>query len=215
MTSINKRGRPPYDDVLTPAEWRVVEAVRHGMTNSEIAARRGISLDAVKFHVANALQKLSLESRFELRRWNGVRRSSQLSTREVQVSETKLRAIGQIARSVRNVASAKRFYGEVLGLPHLYSFGNLAFFDCGDGVRLFLSEGDGGPSESILYFRVEDVRWTHDQLTRRGVEFTHAPHMIHRHDDGAEEWMAFFKDDEGRPLAIMAQVQSQGASENG
>jgi hypothetical protein len=32
-------------------------------------------------------------------------------------------------------------------------------------------------------------------------------HMIHRHDDGTEEWMAFFKDNEGRPLAIMAQVR--------
>jgi len=30
--------------------------------------------------------------------------------------------------------------------------------------------------------------------------------MIHRHDNGDEEWMAFFKDNEDRPLAIMAQV---------
>ena len=50
------RGRPPHDDVLTPAEWRVVEGVRHGMTNPEIARRQGVSLDAVKYHVANALQ---------------------------------------------------------------------------------------------------------------------------------------------------------------
>jgi hypothetical protein len=26
--------------------------------------------------------------------------------------------------------------------------------------------------------------------------------MIHRHADGREEWMAFFKDDEGRDLAL-------------
>jgi len=31
--------------------------------------------------------------------------------------------------------------------------------------------------------------------------------MIHRHDDGTEEWMAFFKDNDGRPLGIMAQVK--------
>jgi methylmalonyl-CoA/ethylmalonyl-CoA epimerase len=30
--------------------------------------------------------------------------------------------------------------------------------------------------------------------------------MIHRHADGTEEWMAFFEDPDGRPLAIMAQV---------
>ena len=114
--------------------------------------------------------------------------------------------IGQIARTVKDIAAARRWYGEVLGLEHLYSFGNLAFYDCG-GVRLFLSEGDGGPSESILYFRVDDVRTAHTALAARGIEFTNAPHMIHRHEDGAEEWMAFFTDNEQRPLAIMAQVR--------
>lgn len=175
------------------------------MTNPEIAARRGVSVDAVKFHVANALGKLGFTSRAELRGWDGVRRNSPLWAREVQVSETKLGAVGQIARSVKDVKAATVFYGEVLGLPHLYSFGNLAFFDCG-GVRLFLSEGDGGPAESLIYFRVEDIRSAHDQLAERGVEFTHAPHMIHRHEDGTEEWMAFFTDNEGRPLAVMAQA---------
>ena len=53
-----RRGRPPVDDVLTPAEWRTVHAVQHGLTNRQIAERRGISVDAVKYHVANALEKL-------------------------------------------------------------------------------------------------------------------------------------------------------------
>ena len=43
-------------------------------------------------------------------------------------------------------------------------------------------------------------------LKARGVEFTNAPHMIFRHANGTEEWMAFFKDPEGRPLALMEQV---------
>ena len=30
--------------------------------------------------------------------------------------------------------------------------------------------------------------------------------MIHRHENGVEEWMAFFKDPDGRPLALMAQT---------
>jgi DNA-binding CsgD family transcriptional regulator/catechol 2,3-dioxygenase-like lactoylglutathione lyase family enzyme len=207
MTSQRDRGRPPYPDVLTPAEWRVVEAVRHGMTNPLIAQRQGVSLDAVKYHVANALQKLGFSSRTELRHWDGVRRDSKLSNQEPTMTETlTLGPIGQIARSVKDIAAARHWYGEVLGLPHLYSFGNLAFFDCG-GVRLFLSEGDGGPAESILYFRVDDVRSAHATLAARGIEFTNAPHMIHKHDDGVEEWMAFFTDNEARPLAIMAQVR--------
>lgn len=201
------RGRPPYDDILTPAEWRVVEAVRHGLSNPDIARRLGVSLDAVKYHVANALKKLGFNGRAELRMWDGVRRDSNLAKMEVSMeTQLALGAIGQIARSVNDVEAARRWYGETLGLPHLYSFGNLAFFDCG-GVRLFLSEGDGGPAESILYFRVPDVRSAQTQLSAKGVEFTHAPHMIHRHADGTEEWMAFFKDNEGRPLAIMSQAK--------
>jgi DNA-binding CsgD family transcriptional regulator/catechol 2,3-dioxygenase-like lactoylglutathione lyase family enzyme len=208
MTAPRDRGRPPHPDILTPAEWRVVEAVRHGMTNSEIAKRRGISLDAVKYHVANALLKLGFSKRAELRRWNGVRRDSNLFTREsTMTQDMKLGAIGQIARSVKDIAAATRWYGEALGLDHLYSFGNLAFFDCG-GVRLFLSEGEKDSSDSILYFRVEDIRAAEALLESRGVVFTNAPHMIHRHDDGTEEWMAFFADNEDRPLAIMAQVRS-------
>ena len=78
MSNHGKRGRPPHGDVLTPAEWRVVEAVRHGLNNRQIAERRGISVDAVKYHVANALSKLGLARRAELRRWNGVARGSAL-----------------------------------------------------------------------------------------------------------------------------------------
>jgi DNA-binding CsgD family transcriptional regulator/catechol 2,3-dioxygenase-like lactoylglutathione lyase family enzyme len=206
MSSQRERGRPPHPDVLTPGEWRVIEAVRHGMRNREIADGQGVSIDAVKYHVANALQKLGLSSRAELRRWNGIRRDSHLHAKELSMEQDiKLGALGQIARTVKDIAAARTWYAEVLGLTHLYSFGNLAFFDCG-GVRLFLSEGDGPASESILYFQVEDVRAAHAALAARGLEFTHAPHMIHRHANGQEEWMAVFNDNEGRPLAIMSKA---------
>jgi len=206
MASPRERGRPAHPDVLTPAEWRVVEAVRHGLRNREIAARQGVSMEAVKFHVANALQKLGMSSRHQLRRWAGVRRDSQLFLKERSMEQpVKLGVLGQISRTVRDIAAARTWYGEMLGLPHLYSFGNLAFFDCG-GVRLFLSEGEASPSESVLYFLVDDVRTAHASLSARGLEFTHAPHMIHRHADGTEEWMAFLKDNEGRPLAIMSKA---------
>ena len=121
--------------------------------------------------------------------------------------DLKLGPIGQISRSVREIRSAERWYAETLGCTHLYTFGNLAFFDCG-GTRLMLTQADApSMSESLLYFRVTDIERAHAELKRRGVEFTNAPHMIHRHADGTEEWMAFFKDPEGRPLAIMSQVK--------
>jgi len=210
MESPRARGRPAHADVLTPAEWRVVEAVRHGLTNPDIARRQGVSLDAVKFHVANALQKLGFSSRAQLRQWGGVRRDSNLFRQEVHMDQTiRLGPVGQIARSVKEIEAAKAWYGEVLGLEHLYSFGNIAFFNC-NGLRLFLSEGDGAASDSILYFSVEDVRSAAPALMARGVEFINAPHMIHRHEDGAEEWMAFFKDNEARPLAIMSRTRGEG-----
>src|ERR1700744_3117320 len=125
------RGRPPYKDLLTPAEWRVAEAVRHGLTNSQIARLQGVSADAVKYHVANILQKLELSRRNDLRQWAGVRRDSNLYVKEPRMTDNlQLGAIFQISRSVRNIKDAEEWYGEVLGLKHLYSFGNLAFFDC-------------------------------------------------------------------------------------
>ena len=93
----------------------------------------------------------------------------------------------------------------LLGVRGFLAVAELAFFDCG-GARLFLSEGDGAAAESILYFRVPDIRTAHESLARRGVDFINAPHMIHRHADGTEEWLAVFNDNEGRPLAIMAQA---------
>jgi DNA-binding CsgD family transcriptional regulator/catechol 2,3-dioxygenase-like lactoylglutathione lyase family enzyme len=208
MSGSQKRGWPPHDDVLTPAEWRVVEAVRHGKGNREIARRRGISADAVKFHLSNVLQKLGLPNRLALRRWKGVARSSALSKKESRMDEPlALGPIAQIARTVKDIEAARRWYGEVLGLKHLYSFGAMAFYDCG-GVRLYLASGEGAPqSESILYFRVSDIRAAQKALEAKGVSFINAPHLIHRHADGTEEWLAIFKDNEDRPLGLMAQVE--------
>ena len=113
-------------------------------------------------------------------------------------------SIGQLSRSVADIAQAEAWWRDVLGVPHLYTFGSLAFFDCG-GVRLMLSAEPGEAQASIIYFRVDDIAASHAELGARGVAFIGAPHMIHRHADGTEEWMAFFSDNEGRPLAIMSQ----------
>lgn len=209
MPRTTRRGRPPHDDVLTPTEWRIAHAIQHGMSNREIARRRGISLDAVKFHVANILQKLELADRHALKRWFRAPRDSRLHREREHVSaELNLGRIGQISRTVRDVQEAEAWYRDVLGLPHLFTFGKLAFFDCA-GTRLLLSEGDSEPTtESILYLFVEDIEGAHRALQARGAEFLSAPHMIHKHADGTEEWMAFFKDPEGRPLAIMSQAKA-------
>ena len=214
MKKVTKRprGRPPHADLLTPTEWRTVHAVQHGMTNAEIARRRGVSVDAVKFHVTNALAKLGLKDRKALRAWFRAPRDGALAREERKVMDNTLGSIGQIARSVGDVAASEKFYRDVLGLPHLYTFGALAFFDCG-GTRLMLAQEKGGAvRESVLYLRVSDIAKAHEALMSRGVKFTHAPHMIHRHADGTEEWMAFFEDPDARPMAIMCQRRAANST---
>jgi DNA-binding CsgD family transcriptional regulator len=205
MASRSRRGRPPHDDVLTPAEWRTVHAVKHGMTSRQIAERRGISIDAVKYHIANALAKLGVANRKELRQWHRAPKDGALRDNTMN-SQLAMGPIAQIARSVQDIKQAEAWYKNILGLPHLYTFGNLAFFDC-NGTRLMLSQESAVVPESILYMRVGNIGAAYELLKSRGVEFINAPHMVHRHADGTEEWLSMLKDPEGRPLGIMAQAK--------
>lgn len=209
-----KRGRPPHPDVLTPIEWRTVNAVRHGMSNRQIARGRGVSLDAVKYHLRNVLGKLGLADRAALRQWRGVPNDSALSRTEKNMAAgLQLGELGQVGRQVADVKRAEAWYRDVLGLKHIATFpspiGDLVFFDCG-GTRLFLARerGDSPGEQNVLYFRVPDIDAAYDDLKGRGIEFVNAPHLIFRHPDGTEEWMAFFKDCEGQMLAIMSQVKA-------
>src|SRR6516165_12543938 len=207
MTMKRKRGRPPHDDILTRTEWTIVHAVQHGLTTREIAKRKGVSPDAVKFHITNAMAKLGISNRKSLRQWFQAPRQSALHNQESRMTATpELGSLAQIARTVKDIKQSEVWYRDVLGLPHLFTFGTFSFFDCG-GVRLYLSQAqaDAGP-ESILYFRVDDINRAHAELSAKGVEFLNAPHLIHRHPDGTEEWLSMFKDIEGRPLALMSQV---------
>lgn len=119
-----------------------------------------------------------------------------------------LGAVAQVSLQIRDVARAETFYGRTLGLPHVFTFGDLAFFDAG-GLRIYLQRQDESawrPS-SVLYFLVEDIVSAHDDLARRGVKVTAGPRLIFRHPDtGIEEWFAFFEDSEGNMLAITSRV---------
>src|SRR3990172_3672295 len=103
------------------------------------------------------------------------------------------------------------WYRDILGLTHMYTYGKLAFFDCG-GTRLMVEERTiidvpNLHNDSVLYFRVVDINAAHDKLHSRGVSFRGAPHMIFKHPDGTEEWMAFFDDMDGGLLALMSEVK--------
>jgi DNA-binding CsgD family transcriptional regulator len=63
------RGRPPHPDILTPREFEVLELLREGLTNPEIAERMGIGRETVKYHVSEILGKLGMSSRDEAALW--------------------------------------------------------------------------------------------------------------------------------------------------
>lgn len=206
MVRTGRRGRPPHADILTPAEWKIVHLAQHGLSNRQMAHRRGISLDAVKFHLSNVIAKLGLQNKRALRNWFQEPKHSALNRRSEEMTDSLNGTIGQISRKVSDIDHSEAWYRDALGLPHLYRFGDLSFFDC-NGTRLFLERLDAPlPEDSVIYFQVADIAHSYEMLKGRGIEFLSAPHMIHRHDNGVEEWMAFFNDPDGRPLAIMSQV---------
>jgi DNA-binding CsgD family transcriptional regulator len=67
---MSKRGRPRHPDVLTPRQQEVLERVREGKTNREIASEMGISPDGVKFHVSEILSRTGASRRREAAQWS-------------------------------------------------------------------------------------------------------------------------------------------------
>jgi methylmalonyl-CoA/ethylmalonyl-CoA epimerase len=115
--------------------------------------------------------------------------------------------IGQISIVVHDLQRATVFYRDTLGLPLLFTAGNLAFFDCG-GVRLML-----GPAEtpeldhpsSILYFRVPDINAAHRRLLHLSVKIEAPPRLIAPMPT-YDLWMMGFRDTEGNLMELMSEV---------
>jgi len=114
--------------------------------------------------------------------------------------------IHQISMRAHDIERAVRFYRDALGLPLLFTAPpGLAFFNCG-GVRLMLSrpEPEFDHPGSVLYFYVDNIAESHQQLASRGVTFRSAPHKIATLAD-REVWLADFDDTEGNVLALMSE----------
>src|SRR5918996_819110 len=71
VSAAMRRGRPPYPDLLTPREQEVLELLRRGLTNQQIAERLRISLPGARYHVSEILSKLGVSSRQEAAAWTG------------------------------------------------------------------------------------------------------------------------------------------------
>lgn len=127
-----------------------------------------------------------------------------MSTATVGIGISRL---GQVSMNAHNLDRAVAFYRDTLGLPLLFTTGNMGFFDCG-GVRLMLSLPEKPEFDhpgSVLYFSVPDIESAYRQLETKNVRFEAIPHLIARlpaHD----LWMAFFYDSENNLLALMSEV---------
>ena len=123
--------------------------------------------------------------------------------------------IGQIALTVHDLARARDFYQNILGMQFLFDAGTMAFFQCGT-VRLMIGASDKPLSGegAILYFRVADIRGVHSALKNRGVTFIEEPHLVARMKNH-DLWMSFLKDPDGNTLALMSEITPPPPEEPG
>ncbi len=130
------------------------------------------------------------------------------------MAQTGLGHVAQIALHVSDTDRAERFYKDVLGLPLLFRFGNLAFFNC-NGLRLMLEGGHesrgAGHSAFCVYFRCNELAPMVALLKGDGVYFEQEPHLVAKMPDH-ELWMAFFRDPDNNLLALMQERKQVVAS---
>ncbi len=120
-----------------------------------------------------------------------------------------IQSIGQIAINAKDVARAKAFYQDVLGLTHLFDAGpKLSFFRCGE-VRLMITTAEKPEFDhpaSIIYYKVADLSATCAALTAKGITFEQQPALVAPMSDH-DLWMAFLRDSEGNMVGLMAEVK--------
>jgi methylmalonyl-CoA/ethylmalonyl-CoA epimerase len=117
--------------------------------------------------------------------------------------------IVQIAIPIQDLDRARRFYGDMLGLVHLFDAPpGLSFFQCGR-TRLMLSrpESPEQAKASILYYGVPDARAAGAALAADGVALVEAARCIARVGD-KDIWLAAAEDGEGNLLGLMSEEQA-------
>ncbi|HEX8354313.1 MAG TPA: VOC family protein [Pyrinomonadaceae bacterium] len=135
---------------------------------------------------------------------------SKTAERRVMDSATNrfgLSQVGQIAISVGDLERATGFYRDKLGMKYLFTANGMAFFDNG-GIRLMLSRLEGTPgarANSVVYYRVGDIREGYKTLSERGVQFEEPPELAAK-TEKFDLWLACFKDSENNTLCLMSEV---------
>ena len=109
---------------------------------------------------------------------------------------------------VDDLATARTFYRDTLGLTELWNWNNVALgYDI--GVTLIIEPTDGNTPEEVgrfagLSLAVEDIQATYERLQSLGVEFTDPPTK--------QPWggtLAHFKDSAGNVLTLIEEATHQ------
>jgi methylmalonyl-CoA/ethylmalonyl-CoA epimerase len=131
-----------------------------------------------------------------------------MSHPDITSAVVNLDKIGQIAITVDDLARAKDFYQNTLGMKFLFDAGHLAFLQCGE-VRLMLTtpEKPGPRGGTILYYKVDEIHATCAAIKARGVSLLEEPHLIARMPDH-DLWMASLNDPADNILGIMCEVRN-------
>jgi DNA-binding CsgD family transcriptional regulator len=69
VLNLRGRGRPGWGTALSPAERDTLRYLRAGLSNADIARRRGVSVNTVRTQVSSMLSKLGLRNRKALAKW--------------------------------------------------------------------------------------------------------------------------------------------------
>lgn len=119
-----------------------------------------------------------------------------------------LNQIGQIAVPVTDIERSIAFYRDILGMRFLFQAPpGLGFFDCA-GVRLMLDAPakENAGKGSVIYYKVNELQTTFENLSAKGLIFEAKPHIIAKMPDH-ELWMAFFRDPDNNLLALMSEIK--------
>jgi len=112
--------------------------------------------------------------------------------------------------SVDDIAKAKQFYGDTLGLKVTENNGMLTLHIAGAQTILVYPKPDHTPASfTILNFPVDDVEASVDELTKRGVQFERYEGSEIGTDEkgifrGQGPLIAWFKDPAGNVLSVIA-----------
>jgi predicted enzyme related to lactoylglutathione lyase len=116
---------------------------------------------------------------------------------------------------VANVARARKFYEEKIGLEVKEEYAGGIIYQCGKGSRVFMypSAGAGTSKASTAFWAVDDVAAEVKELKARGVVFEEYDmpgiKTVDSIASGGGAKTAWFKDSEGNILAVSQRMDGR------